>query len=158
MLFSGTIKDNICAGVQEPPEEDLIRACKISCAHEFIMELPNGYLSNVGERGSNLSGGQMQRVALARTILANPQLLILDEATSALDYKTEYEVFSNIHRELKGVTTIYITHRLSQADLFDKIIFMDSGTIQESGTHSELIDQKGQYYALLEQKGEFRNE
>ena len=158
MLFSGTVKDNICAGIQEPPEKDLVRACRIACAHEFIMELPNGYLSDVGERGANLSGGQMQRIALARTILANPQLLILDEATSALDYKTEYEVFSNIHRELSGITTIYITHRLSQADLFDKILFMDSGTIQESGTHSELIELKGQYYALIEQKGELRND
>ena len=158
MLFSGTIKDNICAGIQEPPEKDLVRACRIACAHEFIMELPNGYLTDVGERGSNLSGGQMQRIALARTILANPQLLILDEATSALDYKTEYEVFSNIHRELQGITTIYITHRLSQAELFDKIMFMDSGSIQESGTHSDLIKQNGQYYALIEQKGELSND
>ena len=126
-----------------------------SCAHEFIMELPNGTSDVVRE--ANLSGGQMQRIALKDNTSQSP-IINIGRSYKCLDYKTEYEVFSNIHRELSGITTIYITHRLSQADLFDKILFMDSGTIQESGTHSELIELKGQYYALIEQKGELRND
>ena len=152
MLFSGTIKDNICAGIQDPSEADLITASQVACAHDFIMALPDGYLSEVGERGASLSGGQMQRIAIARTILADPALLILDEATSALDYKTEHQVFSNIHSHLKKVTTIYITHRLSQANLFDQILFMDSGTVTEAGTHNELLQRRGQYYSLFDQQ------
>lgn len=152
MLFAGTIKENICAGIQDPSEDALLSASKIACAHEFIMALPDGYLSHVSERGSNLSGGQMQRIALARTILSNPSMLILDEATSALDYKTEHLVFSNIHSHLKGITTIYITHRLSSAKLFDKILFMDAGNIAESGKHDDLINRRGQYYSLFGQQ------
>ena len=152
MLFDGTVRDNIALNCPDATDEEIIHASQVACAHGFIMDLHNGYDTRVGERGSALSGGQRQRVAIARSILAKPRLLILDEATSALDYLTERTVCENLRRELKGDTVFFITHRLGTIRNADKILLMDSGLLQESGTHSQLISKRGLYYALYRQQ------
>jgi len=148
LLFDGTINDNITMNYPEATTEEIIAAAKIAQAHDFIMEMPNGYNSPVGERGSALSGGQRQRVAIARTILQNPQLLIFDEATSALDPETEEKVCNNIMQAFKGRTILFITHRLSTLKQADLAIMMVKGQIAEMGTPAELMALKGQYYIL----------
>lgn len=152
MLFDGTIRDNIALNNPEATDDQVIHAARIACAHAFIMEMPNGYGSNVGERGGSLSGGQRQRIAIARAILARPRLLILDEATSALDYLTERSVCENLRRELSSDTVFFITHRLATIRNADRILMMDSGLLQEAGTHVELLALKGLYYALYRQQ------
>jgi ATP-binding cassette subfamily B protein len=127
-------------------------AARVACAHDFIMELPEGYATHVGERGSGLSGGQRQRIAIARAVLQRPNLLILDEATSALDYLTEREVCLNLKKAFEGSTVFFITHRLSTIRSSDQIILMDRGSLVEMGTHQQLIDLKGRYYALYSQQ------
>ena len=123
----------------EADTDSVIRVAKAAAAHDFIMELSDGYGTRLGERGAGLSGGQRQRIAIARTLLANPNLLILDEATSALDYDTEANVCQNLQKALKGKTVFFITHRLSPVRNADRIIMMHQGEIAEQGTHSELI-------------------
>jgi len=152
MLFDGTIRDNIALNNPEATDEEVIHAARIACAHAFIMEMPNGYGSSVGERGGALSGGQRQRIAIARAILARPRLLILDEATSALDYLTERTVCENLKRELSTDTVFFITHRLATIRNADRILMMENGLLQESGTHAELLARKGLYYALYRQQ------
>ena len=152
ILYEGSIEQNISLTTPEATTEDVIEAAKISCAHDFIMSLPAGYSTQVGERGSNLSGGQRQRIAIARTILQSPNMLIMDEATSALDYQTERVVCDNLIRELKGRTTIFITHRLSSITQADVIVMMSEGQIIETGTHSELLSLRGAYYTLFRQQ------
>ena len=112
------------------------------------MEMSEGYNTKIGERGASISGGQKQRIAIARTILANPKLIVLDEATSALDYETETNVFNNISREFKNSTIFCITHRLPTVIGADQIIFLQNGSIVEKGTHKELISNKGNYFSL----------
>ena len=124
----------------------------MACAHEFIMELPSGYSTNVGERGAGLSGGQRQRIALARTLLSRPKMLVLDEATSALDYDTERRVCNNLLENLEHCTVFFITHRLSTIRRADLIVMMHQGAIVETGSHDELMDLKGRYYALYRQQ------
>ncbi len=116
------------------------------------MNLPNGYNTQVGERGAALSGGQRQRIAIARTVLQNPKLLILDEATSALDYESERQVCLNLAEAFQGRTVFFITHRLSTIRNADIILMMDQGVIVEQGTHAELMDMKGRYYCLYRQQ------
>ena len=153
LLFEGTIAENI--SLNDPTADDIsiIKAATIACAHEFIMELPQGYATKVAERGSNLSGGQRQRIAIARTILDNPKMLIMDEATSALDYETERMVCINIQEWAKEKTVLFITHRLNTIKSADKIVLMNKGIIAETGTHDELIIQNGRYKVLFEQQG-----
>ena len=116
------------------------------------MSLPLGYNTRVGERGSALSGGQRQRLAIARTILQNPNLLVLDEATSALDYHTERQVCMNLATAFRGRTVFFITHRLATISRADTILMMDAGTIVEQGTHTELMNLRGRYYCLYQQQ------
>jgi ATP-binding cassette subfamily B protein len=116
------------------------------------MQLPQGYSTQVGERGASLSGGQRQRIAIARTLLSNPKLLVMDEATSALDYDTERRVCNNLLEELRDCTVFFITHRLSTIRGADLIVMMHQGAIVETGTHDQLIAQKGRYYALYRQQ------
>ena len=111
-----------------------------------------GYSTQLGERGASLSGGQRQRLAIARTLLANPKLLVMDEATSALDYDTERRVCQNLRESLSGCTVFFVTHRLSTVRNADKIVMMHQGAIVEVGSHDELVAQKGRYYALLRQQ------
>jgi ABC-type bacteriocin/lantibiotic exporter with double-glycine peptidase domain len=152
LLFEGSVQENIALNYPDATTDQIIQAAKIAHAHDFIMELPNGYNSPVGERGSGLSGGQRQRVAIARTILQNPRLLILDEATSALDYESENRVCSNIAQAFAGKTVFFITHRLTTIRNADVILMMDRGIVAELGTHDELMALKGRYYCLYQQQ------
>ena len=136
MLFDGTVRDNIAMNTPDATDEEVIHAARVACAHSFVMDLPQGYGSNVGERGAALSGGQRQRIAIARAILSRPRMLILDEATSALDYLTERTVCENLRRELSGDTVFFITHRLATIRSADSIMLMENGLLQEVGTHS----------------------
>ncbi|QVV68767.1 peptidase domain-containing ABC transporter [Synechococcus sp. LA31] len=148
LLFDGTIRDNLLLVKPDASTDDLIRAARLACAHDFIMAMPKGYSSSVGERGAGLSGGQRQRLALARAVLQNPRLLILDEATSALDARTERQVCLNLFEAFRGRTVFFITHRLSTVRPADLIVLMDQGAIMERGSHSQLMQQRGWYYAL----------
>jgi len=148
MLFDGSIRDNLLLVKPDATAAEMIRAARIACAHDFIMELPRGYNTDVGERGAGLSGGQRQRVALARAVLQNPRMLVLDEATSALDASTERQLCINLLEAFRGRTVFFITHRLATVRPADVIVLMDKGAIMEMGSHQQLIDQQGWYYAL----------
>ena len=150
LLFEGNIFSNIALGDPHAESQKIIEMAKIACAHDFIMELPYGYSTPVGEKGSGLSGGQRQRIALARMLLENPRMIVLDEATSALDVNTERQVVNNLKEYLTGRTCLMITHRLSTLIEADQIIVMHAGRVDESGTHSELMDMRGRYFALYQ--------
>ncbi|NJN14014.1 MAG: type I secretion system permease/ATPase, partial [Richelia sp. RM1_1_1] len=152
LLFDTTIQENIALIVPDATPEEIVEAAHIACAHDFIMNLPNGYNTRVGERGSALSGGQKQRIAIARTVLQNPPLLIMDEATSALDYATERQVCSNLQAAFRGRTVLFITHRLATIKNADIILMMSQGKVAEQGTHDELMGMKGLYYCLYQQQ------
>ena len=147
-LFSGTIKDNICLPRPNMPMEAVVQVARISGAHEFIYKLPKGYDTEVGERGSSLSGRQKQRIAIARALISNPRILILDEATSALDYESEKIIRDNLNLITKNRTTIIIAHRLSTIKDCDMIVCFDNGKIIEVGTHQELLNKNGYYKSL----------
>ena len=152
LLFSGSVAENIALTDPDASSEAIVRAARLACAHDFIMELPGGYTSDVGERGASLSGGQRQRLALARTLLSNPRLLVLDEATSALDYDTERRVCNNLLDNLQNCTVFFITHRLSTIRRAQLIVMLDDGAVVETGTHDELMKQRGRYFALYRQQ------
>ena len=152
LLFSGTVAENIALTDPDATSDSIVEAATLACAHEFIMELPSGYSTNVGERGAGLSGGQRQRIALARTLLSRPKMLVLDEATSALDYDTERRVCNNLLENLRHCTVFFITHRLSTIRRADQIVMMHQGAVVEIGTHDELIARKGRYFALYRQQ------
>ena len=147
-IFSGTIADNIRYGRPDATMEEVKAACKAVCADEFIEALPNGYETEVNERGGMLSQGQKQLVAFARTMLCNPAILILDEATSSIDAKTERLLQQGIESLLKNRTSFIIAHRLSTIKNCDKIMFVQNGQIVEVGNHDELMAKKGAYYRL----------
>lgn len=144
-LFGGTIKENIAYGKPNASMEEIISAAKKANIHDFIMELPDGYDSFVGERGTRLSGGQKQRISIARVFLKNPPILILDEATSALDNESERYIQKSLEALSENRTTITIAHRLSTIQNADEILVIDNHTIQERGTHEQLIQQNGIY-------------
>ena len=154
LLFDGTIKENLLMVKPDATSEELMRAARIACAHDFIMELPEGYNSSVGERGAGLSGGQRQRMALARAVLQNPSMLILDEATSALDARTERQVCRNLFEAFRGRTVFFITHRLSTVRPADMIVVMDQGAVMEIGDHASLLERQGWYYALYQSQAQ----
>lgn len=147
-IFSGTIMDNIRYGNFSATDEEVIRAAKTVCAHDFIMEMENGYQTQVNERGSRLSAGQRQLISFARALLADPKILILDEATSSIDTETEIILQKDLNELLKGRTSFIIAHRLSTIKNSSCIMYVDKGTILEKGTHDELMAQKGEYYKL----------
>ena len=151
VLFQGTIRDNI-ALFEDLPDELVIEAARVAEAHDFIMQLPDGYATQIGERGSAISGGQRQRLAIARVVIRNPRLLIFDEATSALDYETERRVCRNLMQRFQGRTCFFITHRLNTIAHADRILFMQAGIIAEQGTHQELIAKRQLYYCLYAQQ------
>ena len=147
-IFSGTIKDNIRYGKLDATDEEIVEAAKAVNAHNFIMKMKNGYDSKIGERGGELSIGQKQLIALARTMVSKPKILILDEATSCIDTKTELLVQKGIEEILKGRTSFVIAHRLSTIKKADRIFVVDDGKIVEEGSHSELLNKGGVYYNL----------
>lgn len=152
LLFEGTVAENIALNDPQASTESIIEAAKLACAHDFIMSLGQGYATPLAERGSNLSGGQRQRLAIARTILSNPQLLVMDEATSALDYDTERQLCLNLQQWAKDRTVFFITHRLSTIRSSDLILVMHKGRLVEQGSHRELMDSKGRYSTLYRQQ------
>jgi subfamily B ATP-binding cassette protein HlyB/CyaB len=152
LLFSGTVAENIALTDPDATSDSIVEAASLACAHEFVMDLPAGYSTNVGERGAGLSGGQRQRIALARTLLSLPKMLVLDEATSALDYDTERRVCNNLLESISHCTVFFITHRLSTIRRADLIVMMHQGAVVETGTHDELIARKGRYFALYRQQ------
>ena len=148
-IFSGTIMDNIRYGNLDATDEDVINAARTVCAHDFIMEMENGYQTQVNERGSRLSAGQRQLISFARALLENPAILILDEATSSIDTETEILLQRGLDRLLQGRTSFIIAHRLSTIKNASCIMYVDRGNILEKGTHEELLALKGEYYKLF---------
>ena len=153
ILFNETAKNNILFGTNEASEEQIIAAAKIANAHDFIMNLENGYNTNIGERGNKLSGGQKQRMSIARAVLKDPSIMILDEATSALDTESEKLVQDALDKLMQERTSLVIAHRLSTIRNADQIIVLSKGEIKEMGTHDELISKKGLYFNLCSMQG-----
>ena len=151
-LFNSSVRDNIAISRPTATMDEIIRAARLAGAHDFILELKEGYDTKVGERGDSLSGGQRQRVAIARALLANPPILIFDEATSALDYESERIIFNNMGAIGAKRTMLIIAHRLSAVRRCDKIIVVDKGEIVESGTHEQLMNLGGLYRYLYDQQ------
>jgi len=148
ILFNDTVKNNIAYGSQECSEQEIIEAARAANAHDFIMNLPEGYDTVIGELGAKLSGGERQRISIARALLKNAPILILDEATSSLDTEAEMEVQDALERLMKGRTTLVIAHRLSTIRNADRIVVLIRGEIVEEGTHEALLAKKGEYYKL----------
>ncbi|MGL4635163.1 MAG: ABC transporter ATP-binding protein [Beijerinckiaceae bacterium] len=159
LLFNMSIMDNVRLGNEQASDDDVIAACKAAEIHKFILGLPDGYETIVGERGSTVSGGQRQRLAIARAIVRNPAILLLDEATSALDQTTERAITRTLNKVAKGRTVVSVTHRLTSVVDMDVVYVLEKGKLAESGTHDELLKKKGLYFKLWQdQTGKARDE
>lgn len=152
LVFSGTIAENIASGDDSPDRRRIEEVAKMADAHGFIAKMPLGYEQVVGERGVGLSGGQIQRLCIARALYHDPRLLVFDEATSALDTQSESNIITNMHEILKGRTAVIIAHRLSTIMRADKILVLYEGAIVEHGKHEELVDRRGMYYQLVQKQ------
>jgi len=153
-LFNGPIAENIAYGKPQARPEEIVAAAKAAHAHEFIMNLPDGYDTPVGERGVRMSGGERQRISIARAVLRDPRILILDEATSSVDTETEVKIQEALERLIKGRTTFAIAHRLSTLRHAHRLLILDKGTIAEIGSHDELIALDGIYARLCHMQTE----
>ena len=149
-LFNGTIRENIAYGNLDATDDEIVEAAKKANIHDYIMQMPDGYDTNVGERGVKLSGGQKQRISIARVFLKNPSILILDEATSALDNATEMLIQQSLEELSKGRTCLIVAHRLSTIKNADEIIVINDHGIQERGTHDQLLAKNGIYADLYQ--------
>jgi len=154
VLFNDTVYYNIAYGRIDATNEEVEAAAKMARIHDFVMDLPDGYKAAVGERGLKLSGGEKQRVAIARTILKQPAILLFDEATSALDTHTEREIQESLHEVSQDRTTLIIAHRLSTVVHADEIIVLEKGKIVERGTHVALLAVEGSYARMWRQQQE----
>ena len=152
VLFSGTIKENLRWGNKEATDEEMMAACKLACADEFIDRFPDGYDTFVEQGGSNLSGGQKQRLCIARALLKNPKILILDDSTSAVDTKTDAKIRKAFREYIPETTKIIIAQRIASVEDADMIIVMDQGRIQACGTHGELLKSSEIYREVYEQQ------
>ncbi len=155
VLFSGTIKENLRWGDENATDEEIQEACRAACAHDFIMSFPNGYDTDLGQGGVNVSGGQKQRLCIARALLKKPKIIILDDSTSAVDTATDSSIRKAFREKLADTTTIIIAQRISSVMDADRIIVMDGGKITDIGTHDELM-QKSEIYREVydsQQKG-----
>ena len=150
VLFNDSVYNNILMGKPDADREEVEVAAKIANAHDFILNLSDGYNTNIGDDGNKLSGGQKQRVSIARAVLKNPPIMILDEATSALDTESERFVQEALEKMMENRTSLVIAHRLSTIQKADWIVVMERGMILEQGTHKELIDKNGAYKKLVE--------
>ena len=157
-IFSGTIMNNIRYGNLNATDEEVIAAAKTVCAHDFIMDMEDGYQTQVNERGSRLSAGQRQLISFARALLENPAILILDEATSSIDTETEILLQKGLNKLLEGRTSFIIAHRLSTIKNANCIMYVDKGNILEKGTHEELLAKQGEYYKLFMSQYDFLNQ
>jgi subfamily B ATP-binding cassette protein HlyB/CyaB len=153
VLFNGTVRENIAINDPGVTLERVIEAAKSAGAHDFIMELPEGYDTQVGERGSSVSGGQRQRLAIARILIGNPRVLIFDEATSALDYESERIIQSNMKSICSGRTVVIIAHRLTALKFSNRIVILGKGQILEMGTPKGLLEKKGAFYRMARAQG-----
>ena len=147
VLFSGTIRDNLCWGNKDASDEEIWRACRIACADEFIERMPNGLDTDLGQGGVNVSGGQKQRLCIARTLLKKPKILIFDDSTSAVDTATEARIRTAL-AELPDVTKIIIAQRITSVMHTDQIIILDDGRVNASGTHEELLRENPIYQEI----------
>jgi ATP-binding cassette, subfamily B, multidrug efflux pump len=150
LLFSATIRENIAYGRPEATQEDILAAAKAAQAHDFILEMSEGYETRVGERGITLSGGQRQRIAIARALLMDPRILILDDSTSSVDSQTEHLIQEALERLMEGRTTFVIAQRLSTVRRADLIVVLDQGHIVQQGTHNELLEKEGLYREIYD--------
>ncbi|HBM80697.1 MAG TPA: ABC transporter, partial [Clostridiaceae bacterium] len=153
-LFMGSIAENIAYAKPDATMDEIVYAARAANAHDFIMEFPDGYDTVIGKAGRDLSGGEKQRISIARAILHNPRILILDEATASVDTETEGKIQESLERLVEGRTTISIAHRLSTLRNADKLVVVENGKIIESGTHIELINKKGTYYKMVQKQSE----
>ena len=151
-LFNCSVRDNIALSDKGMPIEPIVEAAKLAGAHEFILELPEGYDTTIEEQGRNLSGGQRQRIAIARALVTDPRILIFDEATSALDYESERVIQENMRAICDNRTVFVIAHRLSAIREAGRILVLDSGHLVEEGSHDVLLEKKGHYAALFAQQ------
>jgi ATP-binding cassette subfamily B protein len=149
VLFNDSVASNIAFARPDASQDDMERAAKLAGAHDFILQLPNGYQTIIGERGFSLSGGQRQRIAIARAIIADPRVLVLDDATSAVDPSKESEIRDAMRTVMSGRTTIVIAHRPGTIALADRVVFLDGGIIAATGKHDELVTLNERYREVL---------
>ena len=140
VLFSGTIRENLLWGNKDATQEEIERACRAACAHDFIMSFPDGYETDLGQGGVNVSGGQKQRLCIARALLKKPKIMILDDSTSAVDTATDASIRQGLKETAKDMTTIIIAQRISSVENCDKIVVLDDGKINAVGTHEQLLE------------------
>ena len=150
VLFSGTIMENLRWGNEQATDEEVYEACRVACAHDFILSFPEGYGTFLGQGGVNLSGGQKQRLCIARALLKAPKIMILDDSTSAVDTATDAKIRQALRKKLSGMTTIIIAQRIASVAEADKIIIMDDGKISDIGAHEELLKRNEIYRDLYE--------